>query len=218
MTQDRSAVAGSYDRLASAYTGRIYDELAGKPFDRALLDRFARQVRDRGLVLDLGCGPGHVARYLHERKVDVVGVDVSPGMIEAARDRTPQIEFRVGDMLALDLPDASAVGAVAFYSLIHFSAGELDRALSEIARVLRPDALLLVAVHRGGQTVHLDELWGIGVRLDFTFFEPVALAEAVRRAGFQVTEAQTRPAYPDVEVETERIYVSARRVEQPERS
>jgi SAM-dependent methyltransferase len=207
----RDEVTGSYDRLADAYAQRIYDELDGKPFDRALLDRFADQVRGHGVVLDLGCGPGHVARYLHRRGVKVVGVDLSPGMIEIARDRTPEIDFRVGDMLALDLTDAGATGGVAFYSLIHFAPAELERALREIARVLQPGAPLLVAVHRGSQTVHLDELWGIGVRLDYVFFEPEPLGDVLRTCGFEVVEALTRPPYEGVEADTERIYLWARR-------
>jgi SAM-dependent methyltransferase len=215
LDRDQDDVAGSYDRLAGAYAQRIYHELDGKPFDRALLDRFADQVRGRGVVLDLGCGPGHVARYLHQRDVQVVGVDLSPRMIEIARGRAPEVDFRVGDMRSLDLSDASAAGGIAFYSLIHFSAAELDRALDEIARVLQPGAPLLVAVHRGRQTVDLDELWGVDIRLSFVFFEPEALGGALRAAGFEVIEALTRPAYTGVEAETERIYVWARRAEPP---
>ncbi len=104
---------------------------------------------------------------------------------------------------------------VAFYSLIHFSPAELDRALRELARVLQPGAPLLVAVHRGSQTVPLDELWGIGIRLDFVFFEPETLGGALRTAGFELVEALTRPPYKGVEVETERIYLWARRAEPP---
>jgi SAM-dependent methyltransferase len=213
--RERDEVTGSYDRLAGTYAQRIYDELDGKPFDRALLDRFADRVRGHGVVLDLGCGPGHVARYLHQRDVTVVGVDLSPGMIEIARGRAPEVEFRVGDLRSLDMADASAAGGVAFYSLIHFAPAELDRALGEIARVLRPGAPLLVAVHRGSQTVHLEELWGIGIRLDFVFFEPQVLGGALRAAGLEVVETLTRPAYKGVEAETERLYLWARRAEPP---
>jgi hypothetical protein len=74
---------------------------------------------------------------------------------------------------------------------------------------------LLVAVHRGSQTMHLDELWGIDIRLDFVFFEPDALIDALRTAGFEVVEALTRPPYKGVEAETERIYLWAQRAEPP---
>src|SRR5678815_3482605 len=96
----------SYDRVADEYVRRIFDELQHKPLDRQLLDRFAARVRDVGLVCDMGCGPGHIARYLHEQGVQVCGVDLSGEIVERARRLTPGIEFRQGDMMALlDTPD-----------------------------------------------------------------------------------------------------------------
>ena len=64
----------SYDTVASDYAVRIANELKDKPLDRQLLDRFAASVS--GPVCDMGCGPGHVTRYLHECGVDVFGVDL----------------------------------------------------------------------------------------------------------------------------------------------
>ena len=72
----------SYDQVADQYVRRIFDELQHKPLDRQLLDRFAASVRDVGPACDMGCGPGHVARYLHEHGVQVCGVDLSPAMVE----------------------------------------------------------------------------------------------------------------------------------------
>lgn len=60
-------VRASYARVASRYADGLLDELSKKPLDRALLDVFAERVRGHGLVLDLGTGPGQVARYLHDR-------------------------------------------------------------------------------------------------------------------------------------------------------
>ena len=72
----RSAYQTSYDQVADEYVRRIFDELQHKPLDRQLLDRFAESVREFGPVCDMGCGPGHVARYLHNHGVQVCGVCV----------------------------------------------------------------------------------------------------------------------------------------------
>lgn len=72
-------VRDSYDSAAEAYAQHLASELDRKPLDRHLLNRFAEEVRGRGLVADIGCGPGHVARYLHDRGVSIVGIDLSPG-------------------------------------------------------------------------------------------------------------------------------------------
>src|SRR5215468_1483095 len=115
----------SYDLVAEEYVRRIFDELQHKPLDRQLLERFAASVRDVGPACDMGCGPGHVARYLHDRGVAVCGVDLSPAMVDRAQRLTPSVEFRQGDMLALDVPDGIWAGIAAFYSIIHIRRRDL---------------------------------------------------------------------------------------------
>ena len=66
----------SYDAVAESYAGKFFDELSGKPFDRDLLERFAHEC-PHGRVLDVGCGPGHAGRFLHDLGVDVTGIDLS---------------------------------------------------------------------------------------------------------------------------------------------
>ncbi len=90
----------TYDRVAAEYAARIADELAGKPLDRALLACFAEQVDGMGTVVDMGCGPGHVAAYLQGLGVPMIGIDLSPEMVAVARQRSPHIAFEQGSMLA----------------------------------------------------------------------------------------------------------------------
>ena len=78
MSDSADSLRASYDSVAAAYVEHIYDELAQKPLDRHLLNRFAEEVRNGGIEGDLGCGPGHVARYLHEQGCRILGVDLSP--------------------------------------------------------------------------------------------------------------------------------------------
>jgi SAM-dependent methyltransferase len=210
MSEDASRTRESYDELAATYTERIFTELAGKPLDRHLLNRLAEDVRDHGLVADLGCGPGHVARYLHDQGVRMLGIDLSPRMIDSARQRSPDIEFRVGDMRALDLPDGALAGIVAFYSLIHIGEFEMAATLRELRRVLAPGGLLLVAFHIGEETVHRDELWGHPVSLDFRFLMPSPMVARLIEAGFVVLERVEREPYPEVEHPSRRCYLLAR--------
>jgi trans-aconitate methyltransferase len=59
-------IRGNYDRLAEEYARRLFGELQHKPLDRELLTRFAHRVGNGRLVCDLGCGPGHVTRFLND--------------------------------------------------------------------------------------------------------------------------------------------------------
>src|SRR5215471_1828454 len=131
-------VSSSYDALADEYVAHIYHELEHKPLDREWLARFAETVGTPGPICDLGCGPGHVARYLREQGARVLGMDLSPRMVELARQLNGGIEFHVGNMASLPVPDESWSGIVAFYSIIHVPPTHIAAVLHEFWRVLRP--------------------------------------------------------------------------------
>jgi SAM-dependent methyltransferase len=209
--QKRHNYQKSYDVVADEYVRRIFNELQHKPLDRELLDRFAAKVRGVGPACDLGCGPGHVARYLHEQGVDVCGIDLSPAMVERARRLTPAVDFRQGDMMALEATDESWAGIAAFYSIIHIPRADLPRALAEFLRVLRPGGKLLLAFHIGDDAVHLDEWWGHKVCVDFFFFRSDEMTQHLRNAGFEIEETIEREPYPEIEHQSRRSYIFARR-------
>lgn len=99
-------VRQSYDRVAHEYAERYAEELSHKPLDRALLGLIVTERARGSVVADVGCGPGHVTRHLHDRGAPCVGLDVSPAMIHLARQRNPGIDFIEGSMLGCPLPTA----------------------------------------------------------------------------------------------------------------
>jgi SAM-dependent methyltransferase len=205
-------VRASYDSAAEAYAEHLATELTGKPLDRHLLNRFAEETRGRGLVADLGCGPGHVARYLADQGVTVAGIDLSPEMIRVAQRLNPGLDLQVGDMKRLSMPDASLVGVVAFYAIVHFDAAELGEVFSEVRRVLAPGGLALLAFHIGDQVVHVEDLYGSPVSLDFRFHEPHTVVGALRSAHLKVIEQIEREPYEGAEYPSRRCYLFARAV------
>ncbi|MET8506976.1 class I SAM-dependent methyltransferase [Streptomyces sp. NPDC004787] len=179
----------SYDTVAAAYTESVRDLLDRTPYERAMLAVFAEAVRASGggPVADLGCGPGRIAAHLHGLGLDVRGIDLSPAMVALARREHPGLDFRVGSMTALDLPDASMAGLVAWYSLIHVPDPELDGTLGHFHRVLRPYAPLLLAFHAGEETrLKTEGYGGHAMRLHVHLRDPDALADRLKAAGFAV--------------------------------
>jgi SAM-dependent methyltransferase len=209
MDPDLHDLKDSYDQVAEEYIARIFHELEHKPLDREILDRFAANVQGLGPVCDMGCGPGHVSRYLHDQGVNVLGIDLSPRMVELAWQLNPGIEFRQGNMLALDVEDETWGGIVAFYALIHIPRDQVVRALQELRRVLRPNGNLLVSFHLGPEDIHLDEWWGKKVSVDFIFFQREEMAGFVQSAGFEITDVIERPPYDGVEYPSRRVYIFA---------
>jgi ubiquinone/menaquinone biosynthesis C-methylase UbiE len=208
MTEHPWTIETSYDQVASRYTETFFEELARKPFDRHLLDAFAARVRAQGMVCDLGCGPGHVARYLKDRRVEVCGVDLSAAMVQCATYRNPDIPFHKGDMRALDFPPASFAGIVAFYSLIHLQRPEVPQALQELFRVLHTRAPLLLAFHGGIGEIHTKNWFEQGVSIDATLFTAEEMTGYLQEAGFRVEQVSEREPY-DFEYQSRRVYILA---------
>ncbi|MET0551804.1 MAG: class I SAM-dependent methyltransferase [Vicinamibacteria bacterium] len=180
-----------------------------------MLDAYVAELRGAGPVCEVGCGPGQVARYLHDRGVDASGLDLAPAMVEEARRRNPGMTFVEGDLRALPFGDRTLAGVVAFYSLIHLERAGLVAALRELARVLRPGGQLLVAFHVGDEVRRVEELWGERTALDFVFFEVGEMRAAMSEAGFEVTATTERDPYPEGEAQTRRAYVRATRLPEP---
>jgi SAM-dependent methyltransferase len=222
-----NAIQKSYDGIADEYARHLFSELDNKPLDRELLTRFAARVKGKGAICDMGCGPGHIARFLHDQdrdanrndndansngNIDVFGLDLSPRMIEEARRLNPEISFRQGNMLALDLPDVSLAGMAAFYAIVNLPRESLPQVFREIARVLKPDGLLLLAFHIGDETLQPDALWGCPVSMDFYLFPPHAIQRDLEAAGLTVEEVIEREPYaPEVEHQSRRAYIFARK-------
>jgi SAM-dependent methyltransferase len=206
-------IARDYDRIAESYARELSGELTGKPLDRALLRYLVELAEGRGPVGDLGCGPGHVTRYLADLGADVVGVDLSAEMVRVASTTHPDLRFVVGDLRCLPLPDGALGAAIAFYSLIHFDRDEdLRVACREIARVLAPGAAVLVAYHRGNRVLYPGEMWGSPVDLGFRFLADRTVTAALIEAGLEVTAQIRRQPYPGVEHPSQRTYLIAARI------
>ncbi|TKG71774.1 class I SAM-dependent DNA methyltransferase [Prauserella endophytica] len=200
-----------YDTLAVDYAAMFKDELAAKPFLRAMLGAFAELVLagGGGRVADVGCGPGLITAHLHGLGLDVFGLDLSPEMVAVARAENPGLRYDVGSMTALDLADGSLSGIVAMYSLIHTPLERLPSVFAEFRRVLAPGGQLLLAFQVGDDVRLLERPLGHPVSLGFQRLRPERLAELLGEAGFEVRARFLRE--PDDDEKSPHAHLLARR-------
>lgn len=198
MTQpdDLDAVRDSYDRVADAYVELVATTALGdvrrQPWLRAVLDAFADSVEGLGPVLDVGCGPGTVTGYLHQRGLDVSGVDLSPRMVEHARRLHPQCRFAVASATALDLAPGSLGGVLGWWSLFHLPRDVLPQVLATFRRALAVGGQAAVATHVGDEDVQRTEAYG-GVPVQWTTYRwrPEQLVQMLADVGLR-TVAELR--------------------------
>jgi len=140
-------------RRAAAFAGVGTAEDARVP----LVDAVVAAGPNR--LLEVGCGWGELAEWIGRATgAEVVAVDLSPRMVELARERG--VDARLGDVQDLEFDDGEFDVVVAAWMLYHVP--DLDRGLAEIARVVRPGGTFVAATNSRFHLIELRELVGSG--------------------------------------------------------
>ena len=196
----------AYNLAARKYHDLFHDEMREKEYDRRILDSFSRRFNKTSLVCDAGCGPsGHIGRYVFEKGIQVIGVDISDKCVEMARHHNPQMRFERGDIGNLAFDDRSFDGIISYYSIINTPRKYVGRLFREFHRVLKRYGSLLVAVKSGTTEGYLDDLLGIKTEIYMTYFTEAEIAARFKEAGFLLEFIETRNPY-DFEIATERVF------------
>lgn len=138
-------VKATYDRIASKYHEKrikkelLYNEYNEMPATLSLL----KNIKGKK-VLDLGCGSGIYAKILKRRGAIVSGVDISPKMIEIAKQYVKGVEFKVGSVYKL--PYKPETFDVVLASLVVHYFPNLDKAFKEIKRVLKKNGIFIFSI------------------------------------------------------------------------
>jgi ubiquinone/menaquinone biosynthesis C-methylase UbiE len=151
---------------------------------------FRQLVPAGGLVLDVGCGPGQYARALEAQGLDVVGLDLSQGMLRYAQAHGPLRLIRA-DMRCLPIADERADGCFACASLLHLPRTQAPRALSEFRRVLRPGGALYIGVKEGD-----GEEWVAnqeGRERFFAYYRLEEIDRLIQATGFDIVDGWISP-------------------------
>jgi demethylmenaquinone methyltransferase / 2-methoxy-6-polyprenyl-1,4-benzoquinol methylase len=128
-------IARVYDRMNSVMTAGMHHRWRERAADLA-------QVGPGSSALDVATGTGDLAVELARRGAEVTGMDFAPAMLEIARRKAPGLCFEEGDALKLAQPDGSFDAVTVGFGARNFS--DLDRGLSEMARVTKPGGRVVV--------------------------------------------------------------------------
>lgn len=208
----RPPAAVVFDALGIEYEKAFASSEAHRASLEWLLERLPPHAR----VLDAGSGTGRpTAAVLCAAGHHVLGVDVSPVMVEIASRQVPEAEFRCADILAMPLREESFDAACVYFTLLQMSRAEQSALVRRLVRALRPGGLLALA------TVPLDVegfdgvFMGQDVRV--TSFSAQDLVALLRGAGLTVLSQESvmfTPTHPDAMPEPQ-LFVHARRADTP---
>jgi len=208
----------AYNLAAEKYREMFHNEMAEKAYDRALLDAFALRFAPGAILCDAGCGPSaQIGRYLSDKGMNVVGIDIADRCVEMAEASNPGLRFRREDLAKMSFDREALDGLVSYYSIIHTPKAFMGRVFREFHRVLKPGGSLLVAVKAGADEGYFDEIVGISAQIYFSFYCEKEIAGYFEQAGFVVDFLERRNPY-DFEIKNKRIFAVGKKTSRSKRS
>lgn len=187
-------VRDMYEDTADSYA-RMMDAEIELPVYADVLGRLRERIANTpGAIVDTACGSGHMLRLYHEQYESnrpLIGCDLSPRMVAIAEEKLGSTaSVLVGDMRDLPSVDSGSSSAVLnFFALHHLDGENVEAALREWHRILRPGGQVVVATWEGDGAIDYPDASGI-VALRHRSDE---LAAWARAAGFAITRCAVEP-------------------------
>jgi cyclopropane fatty-acyl-phospholipid synthase-like methyltransferase len=116
-------------------------------------DEFAKMLPSKATVLELGCGPGNVAKYLLAKRsdLDILGIDLAPGMIEEAKKQNPGARFELMDIRETGQLKQRFNAIIAAFCLPYISYDDVPAMFENIHNLTAENAFLYVSFMEGNR-------------------------------------------------------------------
>jgi cyclopropane fatty-acyl-phospholipid synthase-like methyltransferase len=176
----------SFNATAAAYAKRFEDCSAYA----GALGEFCSLLAPSARLLDIGCGPGNVARWLLDRREDlrIYGIDLSVSMLELFRRNVPEATAEVLDMRQLDELVSRFDGAVASFCLPFLTHEEGQSFISAMSRRVLNGGLLYLSTMQGQGQGFERTSFGGEHEFYFNYYEPEFLDKQLAVNGFEVLD------------------------------
>jgi ubiquinone/menaquinone biosynthesis C-methylase UbiE len=155
------------------------------------LDRFSKPLKPNSIVLDAGCSEGRQASYLASKGLKVIAIDLSSEVIKLAKRRVVGVDFRPMDVRHLEFSDDYFDGIWSNATLLHLDNADVQKALAEFYRTLKPAGLLVVSFMGGsGKKEQQEEGEGKFGRLSrfFIFQTEDSVKQLLEDKGFELID------------------------------
>lgn len=176
----------TYDRIARRYADHQVQLALEKEYPwTEVQNGFAASLPPGAVVGDMGCGPAYDGLRLADKGFQVVGVDLSAGMLRVAAERL-EGHLAQGDLRALPLVSECLDGVWSVASMLHVPERETFIVLHEFRRVMKPSGSLVLVTALGNGTSHESVPYVSDETRWFVYRSRASLLTQIRDAGFAI--------------------------------
>lgn len=167
----------------------LYVELTFGKISQFELNEFISMLPKDAKILDAGCGSGRDVQYLMDYGLNVVGIDLSEGIINEAKKKVPEGDFKIMDIRNMTFEDNSFDGIWCCVTLCNLRRAELQKTLREFRRILKPKGSLYISIKEGeGEKVINDEKYN-NLPLHFTYYKKEEMEKNLKEFNFNIVKS-----------------------------
>lgn len=170
-----------YDKYA-----RVYAENTNLKLLQFQLNKFISMLKKKAKILDVGCGCGRDAEYFKSEGFSVIGIDLSEGMLNEAKNKVKDAELIKMDMRKLDFKKNTFNGIWCVASLLEIQKNEVVQVLKEFNKVLKKEGILFISTKEGeGEQSSRKEIYGNEPKF-YSFYKQTELEDLLKDNGFEI--------------------------------
>ena len=194
-----------YDKIADSYAGAF-----SNPSE--YIDEFLSLIPKNGKILDVGCGTGVDAGYMQSKGFEVIGIDLSKEMLKLAKERFPQIDFKLADIRKLEFTSNSFNGILASCSLIHIPKDDVRQTLKKFHEILKNNGIIYIALQGGkSEEIFIDEPFKPNEKLFLNVFSLEEIRNLLIWTGFSIDKIHQREPKSEKELKFTKLFIIAKK-------
>ena len=175
----------TYNQIAKIYADYTFNRLF-----QYHLNEFISLIPKDAKILDIGCGSGRDVQYFLDYNLNPTGIDISHEMINEAKTRVPNGDFKKMDMRNLKFKENTFDALWACASLLHISRKELPKVLQNLNKIIKPNGILFIALKEGeGSKIIREQKYKDLPRL-FVYYNKSEIEKLINENGFSIIKSE----------------------------
>ena len=191
----------TYNKIA-----KKYDEEYGNDFsDTPYIDLFLEHVTGNR-ILDIGCGPGNLSKYVADNGYEVDAIDYSEEMIKIARNKVKNVNFMQMDMRQITI-NKKYNGIMLAYSLFHISKSEVGSVISKYYNLLEDKGVILIILQEGEGEEYVKENLDKNLNKFISFYSFEEIEKILNDNGFKIINEERKKSSGNFSMKNDKLII-----------
>lgn len=191
----------TYNKIASNYEKEYENDLSDAPY----IDSFLSQV-EGNYILDMGCGPGTLSKYIANKGYNVDAIDYSEEMLKIAREKINNVNFIQMDMRNVEM-NKKYNGIMLAYSLFHISKDEVKNVLPKYYDLLEDNGVMLIILQEGSGEDYVSENLGTGLKKFINYYSFEEIEKVLNDNNFEIIEKNRKKPISNLSMQNDKLVI-----------